>query len=160
MKQSNPNWVKELTVKLEAMESYEGKVGWFDNAKEEDGTPSAAVAAGQEYGIPSKNVPPRLGMRETVAKKERQWQKAAAHLAGQVMEGSLNPKALVETLVQLARRDFFKRINSNPGPPLKKKTLQNRRRRGNTTETTLIDTHRMIEGLETKVEKADDSSGV
>lgn len=153
MKQSNPNWAKEMTQLLDGLDSYEGKIGWFENAKEEDGTPSALVASAHEFGVPSKNIPPRLGMRETAAKKERSWRDIAEQLAKKVMEGTLEPKQLIETLVQVARRDFFKRINSNPGPPLKKKTLQRRRRRGNTTETTLIDTHRMIEQLETKVEK-------
>lgn len=154
MKQSNPNWAKQLTLKLDQLESYEAKVGWFENAKEEDGTPSAVVAAAHEFGVPKRNIPPRLGMRETAAKKEKSWREAALFLASKVMEGSLAPKALVETLGAMAKRDFFKRINSNPGPPLKKKTLQRRRRKGNTTDTTLIDTHRMIEGLELKVEKS------
>lgn len=153
MKQSNPNWAKDLTTKLDELEGYEGKVGWFSNAKEEDGTPSAYVASVNEYGYPEGNIPPRLGLRETAAKKEVSWRTAAAAQAKKIMEGDAAPQSLVEMLVQICRRDFFKRINSNPPPPLKQATLDARKRKGIMHERTMVATGRMIEQLDSKVEK-------
>lgn len=52
------------------------RVGIFENAKYEDGTPVAAVAFWNEYG--TAHIPPRPFFRNTVAAHKGEWPRQAA----------------------------------------------------------------------------------
>ena len=65
--------IKQLLVTLNSLDRINLKVGWFEGAKYEDGTPVAYVAAIQEYGF--VNIPPRSFMRTTVQEKKEAWKK-------------------------------------------------------------------------------------
>lgn len=132
---------------------YATKVGWFENAKEEDGQQTAYVAAVQEFGVPAKNIPPRLGFRETADKKSGAWRAFIEAAAKQVLEGRLNGEEAMEALGLKARGDLFQRIKANPPPPLADHTLAARRAKGRTHTETLVDSGRMVESLESKTEK-------
>ena len=54
------------------------KVGFLAGATYPDGTPVALVAAVQEYGAPSRNIPPRPYFRNMIAAKKAEWPKSIA----------------------------------------------------------------------------------
>lgn len=143
--------VERLLNQALGIDGFETKVGWFENAKEEDGTSTAYVASIQEFG--TDKIPPRLGFRETAAKRKKAWGEYMKGAAGQVIHGRMDGEQAMEGLGLLARGDLFKRINSNPNPRLSERTLAARRRKGRTHTETLIDSGRMVETLESKTEK-------
>lgn len=49
------------------------RVGFLEDGKESDGTPSAMVAAIQEFGAPSKGIPPRPFFRTMIKANEDSW---------------------------------------------------------------------------------------
>lgn len=153
VRRDNPKGIEKLLQQALGLAGYETKVGWFENAKEENGEQTAYIASIQEFGVPSKNIPPRLGFRETAAKRQKSWRDFIKGAATQVLEGRMNGEEAMEGLGLKARGDLFRRINSNPPPPLSEKTLAARRRKGRTHTETLVDSGRMIESLESKTEK-------
>jgi len=46
----NPQVFQQITARLKDLDGYEGKAGWLESAKYEDGTPIAGIAAVQEFG--------------------------------------------------------------------------------------------------------------
>lgn len=54
------------------------KIGFLSTATYPDGTPVAAVAAANEWGVPSKGQPPRPFFRQMVAEKKPTWGDAIA----------------------------------------------------------------------------------
>lgn len=175
VKRDKPNAFKDLEVKLKELDGYTAKLGWFENAKEEDGTPSAYVASIQEYG--SGKIPPRLGMRETKKEKQSVWKDFAKGASKKVLDGSWNGRDAMTALAYQAHKDIYKRINSNPGPPLSDLTLALRKKREqgikvtgsivwetwrklkageavalSTNTQTLVDTSRMLNNLDVLVE--------
>ncbi len=153
VKRDNPKGIEKLLEKALGLAGFETKVGWFENAKEENGQQTAYVAAVQEFGVPSKNIPPRLGFREVAAKKNKAWGGFMRQAAEQVLTGGMNGQEAMEALGLKARGDLFRRINSNPSPQLSERTLAARRRKGRTHTETLIDSGRMVETLESRTDK-------
>ena len=153
VKRDNPKGIEKLLEKALGLAGFETKVGWFENAKEENGQQTAYVAAVQEFGSPAKNIPPRLGIRETAAKREKSWRSFIGQAAEQVLNGSMSGEEAMEGLGLKARGDIFRRINSNPNPRLSERTLAARRRKGRTHTETLVDSGRMIETLESRTDK-------
>ena len=49
------------------------RVGFLENATYSDGTPVAMIAAIQEFGAPSRNIPPRPFFRRMIADKSGGW---------------------------------------------------------------------------------------
>jgi hypothetical protein len=56
------------------------EVGFFEDATYPDGTPVALVAAVNEYGAPSRGIPPRPFMRTTIAENSGHWGSDVAKL--------------------------------------------------------------------------------
>lgn len=67
--------LEELARKTEEQEVAVG-FGWNDSYP--DGTPLALVAALNEYGAPSRGIPPRPFMRLTIARNRAGWPALAA----------------------------------------------------------------------------------
>lgn len=153
VRRDNPKGIEKLLTLALGIANYETKVGWFDNAKEENGTPTAEVAAVQEFGNPKKNIPPRLGFRETASKRQKSWRSFIEQAAGQVLKGGMNGEEAMEALGLKARGDLLRRLISNPGPPLAERTLAARRRKGRTHTETLQDSGRMRETLESRTDR-------
>lgn len=63
----------ELAVKLQKPATL--NVGFLEGATYPDGTSVAAVASFNEYGVPSKNQPPRPYFRGMISKKSGNWGK-------------------------------------------------------------------------------------
>lgn len=121
VKRTNPDFAKVLMQRLQELGGYEGKVGWFSDAKYEDGTSAAYVASIQEYGHGA--IPPRLGMRETNEKLRVSFPQKALQQAKNIIKGKMTGHDAMEQMTQYAEGEFLKRITSNPGPRLKPLTL-------------------------------------
>ncbi len=129
VKRSNPDAYKKMAVQLAGLDSHQVRVGWFENDKEENGTPSAYAAAIQEFGY--GKIPPRLGLRETIEKERNVWKEFAKSAAKQVLDGKWNGSEAAEAIGLRVMKDFYNRINSNPSPALSPITIALRYRREN-----------------------------
>lgn len=152
VKRDNPKAIEGMLTQLLGIAEYETKVGWFANAREENGEQTAYIASIQEFGVPQKNIPPRLGFREVATKKKQVWSNFIKAAASRVLEGRMNGQEAMESLGLKVSGDLMKQISSNPPPPLSERTLEERRRKGRTHTETMVDSGRMIESIESKTE--------
>lgn len=129
MTESNPKMLSQLITNMEALENTQAKVGWFESAKYESGRPVAAVAAGNELGIPSRSIPPRPFFRPTEMSKKNEWENTAGTMAGRVLEGKATALEAMEVLGIKAEGDVLDTIVSITQPPLSMITLLARKRR-------------------------------
>lgn len=134
------------------------KVGWFESAVYENGTPVALVAAVHEFGAPSKNIPPRPFFRPTIAREEGAWRDLARRGAKAILNGTTTAQNALEALGGKAAGDVAKTIASITSPPLKPATINAKRRRRADKKTVgglskpLVDTGLMISSLTHTVE--------
>lgn len=176
--ESNPKGLSAINLALKSLESVQGKVGWFEGAKYQDGTPVAYVAAIQEFGVPERSLPARPFMRPTIQEHETEWKDTAAALAGKMVEGVISAEDVMGLLTIKAEADVAKTIEGITAPPLSKITLGARKYRAEGKKVTgatigeiarlikegkldvsgvpdkpLDDTHTMLENLTHVVEK-------
>lgn len=111
-----------LTNKLKELKGIETRVGWFDSAKYEDGTPVAYVASIQEYG--HGPIPPRPFFRTTVTAQKQAWAAHAAQGAKAVLAGKISARDVMDGLGELAQEDVKETINRITSPPLSPITLE------------------------------------
>lgn len=145
-----------LTAASKGLQGATAKVGWFESAVYESGTPVALVAVVQEYGSPSKGIPPRLGMRALQEEKKAEWQRDTHVLAKAVVNGKLAPGAVMEGVAQKAEGDMRKHISQVWTPKLAPATIKARGRRhskGLTSEKPLVDTGYLLNTLTSQVKK-------
>lgn len=142
-----------LDLRLKQLQGYEGRTGFFEEAKYPDGQLVAEIAAIQEYGVPSRKIPPRPFFRPAIREYRAKWLRFAAGAAKRILDGKLTAADAMESLADLAAEDVKVSINSIWWPKLKKSTLASRRAKGNTTDKPLIDTGLMIESMQGKAVK-------
>lgn len=146
---------KALTVAVKDLGSKQLKVGFFDNAKYEDGTPVAYVATIQELGHPQGNIPPRPFMRPTVEANSAQWQKTLAGGAKRVTAGKMTVDQMLGQFGMMVAGEVAATIASVTSPPLKPSTIrarQSRRASPGVSTKPLVDTGLMIQSVSSKVE--------
>ena len=126
MTESNPKMLTGLITQLDALENQEAKVGWFESAKYENGRPVAAVAYGNEVGIPSRSIPARPFFRPTGEEKKNEWGETAGVMAGRVLEGKATAAEAMEILAAKAHGDVLDTLTSINSPELSPITLMAR----------------------------------
>lgn len=119
---------RTFEIALKTLDDKVGKVGWFEGARYENDkrTPVAQVAAVHEGGYESKNIPPRPFMRPTIAKKGNEWKQEAFNKSKLIIEGKLNPYALMELIGQKAKEDISQTIINLWSPALSPNTIKAR----------------------------------
>lgn len=123
---------KKLKIMLDSLEGVEAKVGWFESAKYENGTPVAVAAIVAELGAPGKSIPPRPMFRPTIAENQGAWAKLAESGAKAVLKGNYTMREVMDAIGLQASGDVRKTIASITEPPLSILTLLARKhRRGN-----------------------------
>lgn len=133
-----------------------GRVGWFESAKYEDGTPVALVAIVQEYGSTKRGIPPRPFMRPAQEIGAPQWKQDARRLAAAVAAGQAPPEAVMEGLTMKAEGLIRRNIASVSTPPLSERTIAARARRhskGKASSKPLVDTGYLLNTLTSQVGK-------
>lgn len=120
------------------------RVGFLEGATYPDGTSVPYVAAIQEFGDPSHNLPPRSFFRSMIAKKASGWGPSMGRLA------VANAYDLDQTLGQMGegiRGQLQTSIRDLVSPPLKPATV---RRKG--FSKPLIDTSHMLNSVDFEVQ--------
>lgn len=125
------------------LESKQVKVGFIDGATYPDGTPVAMVAAGNEWGIPDNNQPPRPFFRNAISEHEKEWSEAVAR----GIEAGYPVDQVLELVGAKIQGDVQESIATLIDPPLSPTTLHIRRtRKDRPTDSTkpLVDSKVMI----------------
>jgi len=109
------------------------RIGWFPSARYDDEhkTPVASVAAQNEYGNPTDNIPARPFIRPAIANNETKW----ANIGKRGMKAVVNGKATVTQVLEgigtAAVGDIQHSITQVYSPALKKRTIDARLARRN-----------------------------
>lgn len=114
---------KALQNLVKGLGNAQGKVGWFESEKYENGTPVAYVAAIQEFGSPQNSIPPRSFMRSTALEEKKKWAKTAEDGSKQIIKGSLDGKMVMTGIALQAKGDIQSKIASIQSPGLSDITL-------------------------------------
>lgn len=121
IKQSNPSALQALNERVNGLQGVQGRVGWFESAQYEDGTPVALAAASNEFG--HGPVPPRPFFRTTRDEKQKEWIGVATAASKQVLKGAIDGMDAMELLTIKAQNDVLVKIKDITEPPLSKLTL-------------------------------------
>lgn len=114
---------------LKELRGVQGKVGWFQSSKYQDGTSVAYVASIQEFGYPEKGIPARSFMRPTIRERQAFWKKVMEAEARKILAGRSTAKQSMEILAAIAAGDFRKAIIQLRTPKLNDATVRARKAR-------------------------------
>lgn len=114
---------------LENADGKVGKVGFFESAKYEDGTPVAYVAAINEFGYPEGGIPSRSFMRTTIAAEKKNWKLLATSGARAILAGNYTIADVLEGIGLQAAGDIRKTISNIWSPKLADATIAARVRK-------------------------------
>ena len=115
------------------------RVGFLEGSTYPDGTPVAMVAAIQDYGAPSRNIPPRPFFRNMVAEKKGEWPKAIEDL---LIANDYDAKKALEITGEAIAGQLKDSILNGSYVPLKPATVK---RKG--FDKVLVDTGHMVNSV-------------
>lgn len=122
VRKQSPMRIK-LNAFVQDMDDYSVRIGWFSSAKYPNGTPTAYVAAIQEFGAPSRGIPARSFMRPTIAAQTGAWSQQMRYYAKQIVVGAMNTEQALNALALVARGDVDKTLAHIKEPALSKLTI-------------------------------------
>ena len=131
-----------MSQKLSSAASVE--VGFLEDSTYPDGTSTAMVAAIQEFGAPSRNIPPRPFFRGMISDKSPEWPEA---VAGLLHENDYDAKRTLELSGAAIKGQLQEAITKFDGVPLSPKTVA---AKGFSKQ--LVDTSHMLNSIDFKVE--------
>lgn len=139
---------------LEDVQKKQLRVGWGEDAKYDNGTSIAMIAAQNEFGNASKKIPPRPFMRPTIAVHKMVWATKLSQGAKTVLNGTRSIGEVFEAVGLLIAGDIRKSIATVTSPALKKETVMARlrgKKQGKSVSLTvakpLVDTGLMLNSL-------------
>ena len=122
------------------------RVGMLEGGTEPDGaTPTGLVAAVQEFGAPSRGIPPRPFFRTMIAKNESGW---PAYLGDALIHSGYDSGASLKLLGDEMKGQLEDSIREVVGPPLKPATVK-----AKGFDKLLIDSGNMIDSIGVEVSK-------
>lgn len=136
MVESDPKFFDKLESAFKDIERRELKVGWFEAAKYESGTPVAYVASIQEFGVPERSIPARPFMRPTYIAQINKWRALLDSLIGAALEGKTTITGIFDIVGKKIVADIRATIESITSPPLSPITLGARKYRREGKEVT------------------------
>jgi hypothetical protein len=119
------------------------RVGFPATAIYPDGTPVATVAITHEYGAPSRNIPSRPFMRNTVAEKSAGWPETLAKL---LKDNDYDSRKTLEQMGQIVVDQIKDTIRGQDFVPLAPSTLAKK-----DTDLILIETELLINSIDFEV---------
>lgn len=122
IKRGNPKAFEKINLRLAQLDGAQSKVGWFETAKYQNGTPVAMAAAANELGHGS--TPPRPFFRPTILRDALAWTKTAAEGARAVIRGNATMTQVMEAIGQQAEAGVAKSIEEVTTPPLSPVTIE------------------------------------
>ncbi len=106
---------------LSGFEKNDVSVGWFENAKYENGMQAAQVAAWNEFG--TMKTPARPFIRPAIEKNKEDWSKSVQVL----LASSKSPEQTLEGVGLIMSADIAQQIEDTNSPPLSPVTLMMRK---------------------------------
>ena len=100
------------------------EVGFLENSTYPNGTPTALVAAIQEFGAPKAHVPPRPYFRSMIAAKKGEWPEA---MAGLMRKYNYNARQVLAQTGMAIKGQLQQSIVDTNSPPLSAVTLMLRK---------------------------------
>lgn len=145
---------KNFRKAIEEIDGMRADVGFWGNAKEDDGTPVVQVAAFNVYG--TEHAPPRDFMGRTVDTKSDQIYQHALSDARKVIAGKKSGKYILKSAVILMHRLMKETIRDAPNWAVPNARSVQERKGGKATPVNmpLIDTHIMISNLRWRLRKS------
>lgn len=114
---------KQLEELIKGLGDRESKVGWFNSAKYEDGTPVAYVAAINEFGSPERSIPARSFMRTSIVKYRDLWAQIAKDGSKQILAGINTSTRVMQRIADQAKGNIQNTIYDIHDPVLSPITL-------------------------------------
>lgn len=136
-------YLMELAIKLQKPATL--NVGFLEGATYPDGTPVAEVASFNEYGVPSKNQPPRPYFRGMISKKSGNWGKNVGTLLKANHYDAPRALALMGEEISGQLRESIQELSD---PALASSTVK-----AKGFDKPLIDTSHMMNSVDFKVEE-------
>ena len=121
------------------------KVGFLSNATYPDGKPVAMIAAFNEYGVPSRNIPPRPFFRNMVARRSSEW---PSEIEAQLKSTNYDARLTMNRTKEVIKGDLKLSIRDTNDPPLAPSTIK---RKG--FDKPLIDRGIMINSVDGEYEE-------
>lgn len=109
---------KEKTFKSNIFTNKKLKVGIFESAKYDDGTPAAQVAFWQEFG--TAKIPMRPFMRNAIAKNTRKWGDSVKT----ILIGTNDSERALKMLGEIMRGDIVLSLTNLNTPPNAPSTIK------------------------------------
>lgn len=141
----NPEALKRLQRATKDLEGKVGKAGWFETAKYENGMPVANIAAGNEYGVPAKNIPPRPVARPAATEIKKTWRTVAGSAIKGIINGGETIGTVMEKLSSFAAGTMRKNITELYSPKLADATIYARVHRTASRELTMSITKPLVD---------------
>ena len=141
-----------LATAIRDIQSKKLRVGWFETARYQDGTPVAYVAAIQEFGHGA--IPPRPFMRPTIEAQRQAWRETLRKGAKQVLSERLTFEQMLTAFGMAAAGQVAESIKAVTAPPLSPRTLAARQVKKKTPGVSakpLIDTALMFQSVTAQV---------
>jgi hypothetical protein len=120
------------------------KAGFLANAKYPDGTSVAEVAAANEFGVPSRNQPPRPFFRNMLAEHRHEWPE---QLATRLLSSKYNADQVMNQMGLLLQSEIRDSIQQLRDPPLSPRTIA-----AKGFDKPLIDTAHMLNSADYEVD--------
>ena len=117
----------------------EVRVGFLENATYPDGTSVPMVAAIQEFGAPSRGIPPRPFFRQMIAAHKDEW---GAELGRTLLAKDYNAAAALGSMGEVISGELRQSIVDFSGVPLAPETIA---RKGSSKP--LVDTGHMFQSI-------------
>lgn len=133
--------LEELAQKLRKAKTV--RVGFLEGATYPDGTPVPLVAAVQDFGAPSRGIPPRPFFRNMVAAKKGEW---PAALEAQLKATNYDARQALDRVGQGIAGQLRQSIADFEGVPLKPATIK---RKGSSKQ--LVDTGHLLNSVDHEV---------
>ena len=145
--------VNDLKKQIQELKNTVVKVGYFENSKRTDGLPNAYVAAINELGSPTNNIPPRPTLGPALQNNQDEFSKI---IANSIKNGTI--KDGFEMLGQLAVSKVRSEIATLKSPALKPNTVRARlrhKKQGKSVSLTvakpLVHTKQMLQAVDYEV---------
>ena len=147
--------VNDLKKQIQDLKNTVVKVGYFEDSKRTDGLPNAYVAAINELGSPTNNIPPRRTLGPGLQNNKEEFSKI---IANSIRNGTI--KDGFEILGQLAVGKVKSEIADLKSPALKPNTVRARlrhKKQGKSVSLTvakpLVNTKQMLQAVSYVVEQ-------
>ena len=143
---SNGKIFEQINARIKELDGVTTQAGFLGGTYP-NGQSIAQVAVWQEFGVPSRKIPPRPFMRPAVTENKQKWSNLMASGAKAILKGNETPASVMDKVASVAASDIAQEIIDLTAPSLSPVTLELRdmKRRGiNITGATVGEAARKV----------------